>query len=82
MRPECLLFPFVYLARKLLSFLYLILVGNLDGTDSLLIPEASGDVLPVGDEGAQTGGGDDEHVPNQAEVVDVDQGAVPGEVDD
>ena len=38
--------------------------------------------MPVGDEGAQTGGGDDEHVPNQAEVVDVDQGAVPGEVED
>ena len=57
-------------------------MDNLDGTDSLLIPEASGDVLPVGDEGAQTGGGDDEHVPNQAEVVDVDQGAVPGEVED
>ena len=27
-------------------------------------------------------GGDDDQVPDQAEVVDVDQGAVPGEVDD
>ena len=53
-------------------------MDNLDGTDSLLIPEASGDVLPVGDEGAQTGGRDDD----QAEVVDVDQGAVPDEVED
>lgn len=72
----------MYLARKLLSFLYLILVDNFDGTDSLLISDASSDVLPVGDEGTQAGGGDVEHVPDQAEVEDVDQVAVPDEVDD
>ena len=75
--------PLVYLARKLLFFLYSILVVDLDGTDSLLISEASDDVFPVGGDGAvQAGVGNADHVPHQSEVEQEDQGAVPDEVDD